>query len=376
MKTGDSKLLARLDAALAASRDPLRTACLRAERAGYRAREGHFDEARAELDALRADSARRPHPELSVWLCLVEGWLAYYRAFDASARGWFKRAHALSQAGELARVHALSAGWLALGDYAAGDSKAMVEHVAEALRTAEPDDHAARARACVVAALAHHFAEDRAAAQAWYLRAREHARHEGDEQMLSAINHNIAAHDASHAMQAAVFGSDAEEIARRALAAAEATGNYDEWIGTESLDALVPMMMAVLWSVRGEHAKALAIYERHMQAAREQGLERMSAIFLADVAWCRWHAGARDAAAAELDAAQARLADVQDPDDLAVARGRIAQLLALMGREEESLAYRDLADAAWREHRVVQQRMRDALAALPAMSLPGGAATL
>jgi hypothetical protein len=177
-------------------------------------------------------------------------------------------------------------------------------------------------------------------------------------------------------MQAAVFGSDADEIARRALAAAEATGNYDEWIGTESLDALVPMMMAVLWSVRGEHAKALAIYERHMQAAREQGLERMSASFLADVAWCRWHAGAREAAAADLDAAQARLADVQDPDDLAVARGRIAQLLALMGRDEESLAYRDLADAAWREHRVVQQRMRDALAALPAMSLPGGATTL
>jgi hypothetical protein len=370
MKPADSKLLARLDAALAATRDPIRIICLRAERAGYRARQGHFDQARAELDLLRAQSARQPHPEASVWLCLLEGWIAYYRSLDGSARGWMKRAHALSSASNLKRVRALSAAWLALTDYAADDVDAMVEHLGDAFHVAEPDDHGARARACLVVAGAYHFAEQREAAQGWYSRAREHARADGDDQMLSAVNHNIASQGALQALQASVFGGDTSAIARHALAAAEATGNYDGWIGTESLDTLVPMMMAVLWSVLGEHPKALTLYEPHVQAARDQGLGYMSATFLADIAWCRWHTGAHEAAAADIEAAQSRLDDAEHADDRAVAHGRMAQLFALMGRSDEAASHRKLADSAWAAHRALQKRVAELLATHPATLAP------
>ncbi|HKX44850.1 MAG TPA: hypothetical protein VJO99_27080 [Burkholderiaceae bacterium] len=369
MKTADSKLLARLDAALAATRDPIRMACLRAERAGYRARQGRFDRARKELDALRLEFALRPHPEVSVWLCLLEGWLAYYGSLDESARGWMKRAYALSAATDLRRVRALSAAWLALTDYAADDAAEMVKHLEEALHTAALDDHDARARACLVAATAFDFVESKADAQKWYTSAREHARAIGDEQMLSAINYNIASQGALQALQAAVFdGAEAGAVARRALTAAEATVNYDGWIGTESLNALTPITMAVLWSLLGDHAKALSLYETHGQAARDQGLEFLSAVFLADIAWCRWHAGAREAVAADLEAARGRLGEARHADDRAVAHGRMGQVCELLGRADEAREHRAQADAAWAQHRAFQRRIAGMLAAAPTLS--------
>src|SRR5204863_4739817 len=263
------------------------------------------------------------------------GWLAYYGSLDESAHGWMKRAYALSTATDLRRVRALSAAWLALTDYAADDVAAMVTHLEEALHTAAPDDHDARARACLVAATAFDFVERKADAQKWYTSAREHARAIGDEQMLSAINYNIASQGGLQALQAAVFGGDASGIARHALAAAEATANYDGWIGTESLDALTPITMAALWSILGEHAKALSLYEAHGQAARDQGLEFLSAVFLADIAWCRWHGGAHEAAAADLQAAHAQIGEARHADDRAVAHGRMAQVCELLGRADE-----------------------------------------
>jgi hypothetical protein len=367
MKSADSKLLARLDAAIAATRDPIRTACLRAERAGYRARQGRFDRARKELDALRLQFALRPHPEVSVWLCLVEGWIAYYENLSDSARRWMKRAHALSAATELREVRALSAAWLALTDYAADDVDAMVAHLDEALRIAGPDDHDALGRACLVAATAFDFVEDKAAAQKWYAAARMHGSAAGDEQLLSSINYNIAAQGGLQALQAAVFGGDSTSIARRALTAAEATGNYDRWIGTESLDALVPITMAALWSLLGEHAKALSLYEAHAQAAREQGLDFLSAVFLADMAWCRWHAGAHEAATADLEAAGAQLGSLRHADDRAVAHGRMGHVCELLGRSEDARLHRRQADAAWAQHREFQRRIAALLAAAPAL---------
>jgi len=363
-----SKLLARLDAELAATRDPVRMACLRAERAGYRARQGHFDRAREELDALRLQFALRPHPEVSVWLCLLEGWIEYYRNLSGSAHGWMKRAYALSAATDQRRVRALSAAWLALTDYAADDVDAMVTHLGDALRIAEPDDHDALARACLVVAGAFDFVEHKATAQKWYASARTHARASGDEQMLSAINYNIASHGGQQALQAAVFGGDAPGLARHALGAAEATVNYDGWIGTESLAALAPITMAMLWSLLGDHTKALGLYEAHIKAARDQGLGHLSAVFLADIAWCRWQDGAHEAAAADLEAACAQLGELRHADDRAVAHGRMAQVCELLARPDEAHVHRAQADAAWAQHREFQRRIVALLTAAPLLA--------
>ena len=73
-----SRLLTRLDADIAAASNPFRADCLRAERAGYLARQGHVDEAKTELAALHRRHDARPNAEMSAWLSLAEGLLSYF----------------------------------------------------------------------------------------------------------------------------------------------------------------------------------------------------------------------------------------------------------------------------------------------------------
>jgi len=357
MKLPTSRLLARLDAALAKTRDPVEAACLRTERAGFLARHGHMEEAQAEFAALHAQFDPRPQAAVSIWLCIAEGWLLHYGSLSAVARDKMKRAQALSAAAKLTRLHALSSAWLAQMDYAHGDWEAMARNAALALQLAGADQHAARARACLVVAVAYHFAERLDRAQPWYARAREHASADGDETTLSALNYNMMASRVHHAIQAAIFGGDAQGLARSAQAAMESTGNFDDWIGTASLDALIPMQRAGIASVQGQHAQALALYEAHLADAQKQGLARLMGSFLADVAWCRWHLGDAASALRDAQAAAASIDPAMDVDDRALAHGRLGELFKLLGDKDAGLHHSALARECWANHRQNQARV-------------------
>lgn len=368
MKAIGSRLLARLEAARATARDPIERACLRAEHAGHRARQGHLDEAGVELRALHAQFEGQPHPAVSAWLCLAEGWMAHSGRSDASAHDRIKRAHALSVAAGLTKLQALSAAWLAQLDYAHRQLDAMALHTVEALRLAGPADHAARARASLVAAQAYEFAERPDLAQPWYGRARDQAQLDGDDQTLGALIHDMAWYSAIHALQTAIFGGDARESARHALARVEAAENFDAWAGGGAPHARLPMLRALIASVQGDFAQALVHHERQRTDRERRGPGQLAADVLADRAWCRWHAGDADAAAIDADAALAHLDAPMHDDTLAVAHGRLAQLFGLMERHEAGEVQRRIADAAWARHRGQQQHVIEALdlAGLPA----------
>ena len=365
MKSADSKLLARLDAALAATRDPIRSACLRAERAGYRARQGHFDQARHELDGLRLQFAMHPHPEVSIWLCLLEGWIAYYENLDHSALDRMKRARALSAAARLDNLHALSAAWLAHLHYAYNEFEPAARMVDEALGLAPADGHAAQARASLVVAEACHFAGRFDLAQPWYVEARTHARADDDAQTLSAVNYNLAALQASQSMKAAVFGgADADALTRHAAASVESAGNFDEWIGTLSLGSLLPLLRASIASSRGDFERALALYGDDFHSTAEQGQTRVLPALFADRAWCRCRTG--DFAGARADVAQAerRIDPSIDNDDRALAHGRLAQTLSVLGESASGQAHAQRAQDALSQHRRDQARVLDAFSGL------------
>lgn len=362
-----SQRLDRLDAALAHSRNPVEAACLRAERAGFLARQGHAAEAQAELDLLRAQFDHERHPAVSAWLCMAEGWQLYCAGQSNAGRDKMKRAQALSAAAGLVGLQALSLAWLAHLDYAAHDMTGLVRQVSLSLRLAAADHHGARGRACMVVAMAYHYAERLDRAQPWYARAREHAMADGDEITQSALNYNIAAYRVHHAMQAAVFGTgdaqDAQQQARHALAGADCTSNFDEWKGTLSLYAQVLMQRACIASIQGHHAEALALYEKHLADAQQQGLGRLTANYVADIAWCRWHLG--DAAGARRDAqvAAGGIGDAMDVDDRATAHGRLAQVFGLLGDERAASMHLALGSDQWAAHRRVQAALCDSLEA-------------
>lgn len=360
-----SRLLARLDADIRKTHHPIDNACLRAERASQLARLGQYDAARDEIAALHAGFDRQPNAAISAWLCLAEGCLTYYTSLSSAARDRFQRAHALSGAAQLTRIQALSAAWLAHMDYAALDVESTAQHLRQALLLAEPSQLSTIARACLVVGVAYHFAERLDLAQVWYTRARACASIEGDEATLSALVCNIAWHHGNHAIQSAIFGGDPASHARHALIGADSTDNIGEWIGITSLNALVPMLRAVVLSVQGEYQQSLALYEAHWADAKRQGLGRMAANFLADMAWCRWSTGDRPRALQDAALAATTIDPSMHADDRAVAHGRLAQVYRAAGDVGAALQHEGQARDCWRMHQQLQARIVSLLADLP-----------
>ncbi|MDL2337360.1 MAG: hypothetical protein QFE16_05915 [Pseudomonadota bacterium] len=355
MKAPASPMLARLDAALAASVHPIDAACARAERAGFLARQGFFDAANSDLAVLRAEFAQRPAVLVTVWVCIVEAWIEQYSGRVSASRDKMLRAQALSAAAKLKPLQALSAAWLGHISFVQDDIEDMAKYLALAFQLAAPDHHAARARASMVAASAYHFANRLDLAQPWYIRAREHAQAESDDAALSVITFTIAGHRSNHALRASIFGSVDTEEARRAEAWVSASFNFDQWVGTVYQDAYVQMLRAAVYSAQNQHAKALAVYEAHLADADRQGLANMRSTHLADQAWCRFHTG--DVAGARNDANVS--ASLLDPgmnlEDLAVACGRLEQVFQVLGNVDAALHHRQLARDYWARHQDMQR---------------------
>ena len=357
-----SRLLARLDAAIAKTRDPVGNACLRAERAGVLARLGRLDEARRTIEALHARFTLRPQPAVSAWLALAEGLCDHFGDLAPSARDRMRRAYALSGAAELAPLHALAAAWLAHMEYGRNDVVPMAAHLAEALRLAAPDHHAARARACLVAALGYHWAGRLDRAQPWFDRARQHALADGDDATLSALMYDRATGLVAAVRAATAFG-DAPAVAgvddalREALLCVQSCAAYEAAIGGASLAYLVPLLHAQLLTAAGEAQPALDLFDRWLAPATAGGMRRMKRLLLADIAWCRWRLGDADAARAGLEAALAEQDPACDVDDRAFADARLAQLAQALGDTTLAATLREHAQRDVAVHRAEQARL-------------------
>ncbi len=349
-----SKLLQRLDAGIARSVHSVEKGCLRADRAGYFARQGYFEEARCEIRDVHALFYAQPHPAVSASLAMAEGLLAFHEGKDSAARDKFKRAQALSAATGLPQLQAQACAWLAHTDYVALEFPAMVAHARETLALADADQHAARARVCLVVANALYFAARLDLAQPWYTRARDHANADGDDATLSALNTDIASQLCDHALRDSLFGGAVNDAARRALASANSAESFEQWVGTASLTAWVPMLRAVALSVAGEPQQALALYKTHLHHAEQQGLARLASTYLADMAWCEWRVGDSHAARQRALAAVDRIASTVHTDDLAVAHARLAQVFRALGDEAVASAHDAQSHTLWAQHQAVQ----------------------
>jgi tetratricopeptide (TPR) repeat protein len=349
-----SRLLARLDAAIARTRDPVQLACLRAERAGFLGRHGQVELARGQISELQRQFAHHPHAAVSAWVLLAEGQLEQYSDLGSKlAHDRFKRAYALSAAAGLRPLHALSAAWLSHAHYLCDERGRMAALCAESLRLAEPDHHSARWRACLTAATAFHYAGRLDLAQPWYAAARRHALADGDEVALSAVLYNQSGLRADQARLAVAFGGTGTGTgdAVHAAMGMDSAGHLDEGLGIQSLDWLVPLMRAQLLVLDGRFEEALALIEEHGERLKAGWRERMGPCLLADHAWCLLQLGRVDEAREEAETAAAQLreaaADV-DPDDRALAQSRVAQLFDAFGNaaraeEHRALAARDRA---------------------------------
>jgi tetratricopeptide (TPR) repeat protein len=364
-----SRLLARLDAAIAAERVPLRADILRAERATYLARQGRTDEARKELEALHQRHDGRPDFEMSAWLSIVESLMSYFSDMSPTALDKMRRAQALSKAAGLAQLQALSAAWLAQMDYLRLDLQSMARNLVVSLELAEPTNHAARSRASLVVALAYHTAERLDLALPWYGRARDHATTLGDDATISALMHNMAWIRAVNMRNASFTGSSDRGEGEHALMAAESTWTFDYLVGVKSLDSYVPLLHAQILAIQGKASMALEIYEKHLKVGVEQGLARLYGAMLADQAWCRMQLGQVEGARQDAEAAERLLEAEGNFDDRAPGFSRLAQVYALLGDTVAATRSEVQASILWQGHARTRDQL--VLSLQPVASLPG-----
>ena len=114
MTMNRSRLLSKLDAAIAGAANPIEAKCLRAERAGLLARQGQLEAAKTVIDELNAQLAWHPNTPLRAWLALAEGLHGYFSELGRGAQTQLEQAYVLAQGvGGLRRLHARAAAWLA-----------------------------------------------------------------------------------------------------------------------------------------------------------------------------------------------------------------------------------------------------------------------
>jgi tetratricopeptide (TPR) repeat protein len=365
-----SRLLTRLDAAIASTQSQVKADFLRAERAGYLARLGRLDEARQVLSSLHMQYASRPHAVMSAWLAWAEGLLSYYSDMGQMARDKMRRAYALSGAARETQLHALAAAWMGLFDFAANDFESAARHVKQALELAAPDNHAALSRATLQVGQMYHYALRFDLAQPWYVRARQHAATDGDDTMLAAVMHNTAGMHANEWRIAALRGTlEPTQAIKQAALGVQSTASYEAMLRLTSLDWMSPMLRAQVHSLQGEYTQALSLFDAYLAESVAQGIGRLEPCFRAEMAWCRLQAGDRERARADARAAQQALQDMEcDPDDLAATHCRLAAIHQALGEDEHASRCMAQAEEAW------QALERDQRRALDAASSAAGAA--
>jgi ATP/maltotriose-dependent transcriptional regulator MalT len=355
-----SRLLAQLDAAIKKAPNPVEAQCLRAERAGLLARQGQLQRARAAIDELQAELAWHPaNAALRGWLALADGLHAYYSVIDRDALPLVEQAYqAARQAPGARRLRATAAAWLATMAYTNDDMARVAALIREALDTAAPEHHGARARAALVAGYVYHFAGHADVAARWYEASRRHATAEGDETHLSSLMHNQAGMRVNQARMALAFEDPATSgNVVQALMGVESIGHYDAGIGTASLGSLVPMLRAQVLTAQGRWSEAVALFDRHFDAAMTEGLRRFAPCLLADRAWCEFNLGRADRARELALQSEQALQSKCDLDDRARASARLAQVRAALGDAALAAAHGAEAKRLHAAHRDEQARI-------------------
>ena len=356
-----SRLLTQLAARIAAARNPVEAACLRAQRGIYLARQGKYEAAQAIVTAVRDEFGTRPNAEVTAWISLVEALIHFYSHPGPNAMDRLRRAHALGQAMQHPVLVPLSAAWLAHIEFNDNRMEPMLQHVQEALRLAQPDHHAALARVSLVVADAFHYAGRFDLAKDWYAKVRQHALAEGDDAMISAMLHNVAAFRANEVRLADAFGSPTPLEAKRALMETESTANYDVGIGTLSMSLLIPLMRAQLMTATGQFSEALAIFDEVLERESPENLERRKACFYADRAWCHCQLGQDRLALAYVDRACERIESPADIDDVASTHARLAAVLEHNSQPDQADHHRRMSQQFRLQHLANQAKLLEGL---------------
>lgn len=353
-----SRLIERLDRAIAQELAPYPRECLKAERAAALARQGALDEARAALAVLRTQYRRYRKPLLQAWLHYIDGLVDHFSSMSRTARDKFVAAREQAEAAGHRRLQGLTWAWIANCDFNRRHYGDMRDAMAQALALATEDDHGTLARVALVRADASRYAGlGDAVVQPLYTEVHRHCVADGDTAMISAMLHNRALLQTTLLVLDEVFGAPRQEEQLRTLKELESTGNLDRGLGNEALDFKVPLLRAELCVTLHRWGEAVALFDTHVNRLGAQYAQRLAATYLAHRAWSLWQLEARHKALDEAELAASQIRADADFDDQAITHGRLAMLFKAAGQEERARSHLRSAQAALAQFRENQAQL-------------------
>lgn len=271
--------------------DPERRAELLARIAGIRARVGDFDEAKRNIDELRAIYGDGRSGVVTVSINLAEGLVHHYRAFRPQALDRFTRAQVLSVAMRYSPGVALSSAWKANYHFEFEEYEEMTRCLLLAVQHVTESDHDALTRLGMILFNAFTMLGNKRAAQRWFLRTRDAALANKDRSSVEALLYNKAAFSVTRARVEHCLSPIAPEELRSIRMDALSAKNYRDISKLASLPEHLVLWDARLKILEADYAGALT------QLADIRGSDRFSdhnfskAFIDLEIAYCQAMSG-------------------------------------------------------------------------------------
>jgi len=285
---------------------------------------------------------------------LAEGVLHYFQVKTKESYDRIQRAYGLAIALKNDSALPTCAAWMAHLEFDKCAYEKMANHVEEAFTRSTENDHQAKARASLVLACAYHLAGSYPLARPWYEAARLHAAAEGDDATLSAMLFNVATLRASNVRLDDTFGIESVSEIHRAGMEASSAENYDDAIGSASLDFLGLMLRGQILTINKKYLEALRYFET-IDFSKLQ--DRMIPTIEVDRAWCMANIGKMQEASQAITRIESMTASISEADDLAYIRSRLSQISHACGDFEREARFRASAQLALADHRDFQQSL-------------------
>ena len=262
-----SQLLHHLDERLCVESDANMRAELLAQKAGYLARVGRFEEAKSIISEVRKTFGDIRDGRVTVQVMVAEGLALHFELLSAAASDRVARAHVLAVAMRDRELIGLTSAWRAHMAFEKSDWPLTGKFLSQAMEAADDDHHAALARCAVVLFNAFALCGDRRESQYWFLKGRDHALKQGDQATIDALLHSRATFGAARLRAQRCRGIVRQEeiaLAKREVASAR---NLQNLTRIDAHSTYIDLCDARLRTIDGDYQGAIELFA----ALRDQG---------------------------------------------------------------------------------------------------------
>lgn len=252
-----SQLLLRLERGIRLEDSASKRDTLLAQKAAYLARIGRFDAAKTIVGELRGVYGDGHSGAITVRIMLAEAMLHLYESFDPNALDRIRRAQFISQMMREKQLIALTSAWKAHLEFENSLFEEMFRSLRVARDNASERDHPSQTRYCMVLCEVSLLSGKKDLGQFWFMRARDHALHDGDQASIDGLLYNKAAFALAWLRVEGCFGRLDSEAIQRLRFELSSSRNYQTLTQIKAMAEQVTLCEARLSILQEDYPSAV-----------------------------------------------------------------------------------------------------------------------